>query len=98
MSNEKNQIFILPEVLDISNSQNLLNDVSRIFGKGIESITLDGEKVRRLTTPCLQIIYSVSVECRSQGVKFSIKKPSDVMVSVFGDLGFSEQLKNWSEV
>jgi len=83
--------FLLPEVCDITCADDFHKKLT-IFLQDNKDASLDGSNVKKITTPAVQILLAAD-ESLEGGLK--IKSPSEVMESVFEDLGFIEKLNEW---
>ena len=87
----------LKEVLDISVAEKFKYEVIEYLEKSSKNgVTLDAEKVSRITTPCVQVIISLEKSCKLSSIKFKILTPSDAFKKAFAELGLSKQLNDWS--
>lgn len=84
----------LPAILDIAGAENLLNLLKEHVPSG--NIHLNAANVEKLTSPCVQILLSTEKTLRNQEGKFTISSPSDAFKHALEDLGFKEQLSQWS--
>ena len=91
--------FALSERLDITYVHTLHAEVSAFLEKLPDgaNVALDGSKVERITTPCVQLLLSLGNTCQNDGRGFAIKSASDVMHAAFADLGFQDQLNQWGK-
>lgn len=89
-------VFHLPETADISYSSDLYKNLAKLFEEGPTDLAIDCSKVKRITTPCVQIILSAAQTLESQDKKFSLDHPSEDFCQAFFDLGLVEQFNKWS--
>lgn len=90
-------VLQLPEVVDVSYAQKLYSDLKSLIEKSKELIILDGERVKKLTTPGVQILLAAGKLMDDKNGKMLIREPSENMEDAFADLGFSVQLNEWNE-
>jgi anti-anti-sigma regulatory factor len=55
-------------------------------------ILLDGSRVERISTPCLQILVAASKSAQARGVSFELRSPSKVLLDALADLGLEQAL------
>ncbi len=89
-------VYELPEVSDITIVSRLLTDFQDIINKNSNKIAVDGSKVVRITTPCVQLLISVGKTAAEENIEYYVQSPSDAMKEVFRDLGLEGELNKWS--
>lgn len=84
----------LPAMLDIAATHSFFSELKALVESEPESIIADGAEVKRITTPCVQLLLALS-KTMDEGKQFGLAHPSDVMKEVFADLGLTETLGTW---
>ena len=56
------------------------------------ALELDGSKVDRVSTACLQLLVSAATTARRSGGSLVVKEPSPVLYQALLDLGFAKDL------
>ena len=59
-------------------------------------LALDGSKVERITTPCIQLFIAADQELSQNGEGLKLLQASDAMVSALKDMGLEETYQRWS--
>lgn len=90
------QNIILSEILDISAGEALKADFTSAFAKR-KPVSIDASKVRKLSTPCVQILVAASIEADRMGLSFSVTDPASVFSESFQSLGLSDYLGQWGK-
>ncbi|HCR86506.1 MAG TPA: hypothetical protein DIV86_07510 [Alphaproteobacteria bacterium] len=88
--------LILKEILDISYSEKLLNELLDFIIKSGGKVNIDASQVNRITTPCVQVILSMFLKCYQESVDLKIISASDNFRAAFVDLGLEDELKKYS--
>jgi anti-anti-sigma regulatory factor len=93
----KKSSFRLSEILDISVAEKFKSDLINYLEKSSStSILLDASLVSRITTPCVQIIISLSKSCEFSNIEFKIVNPSESFKKSLNELGLNSKLNEWS--
>ncbi len=87
--------LVLPEVMDLAHAEDLYDQLQEKLNTG-DTIIADASNVKRISTPCVQLLFSAAKTLQNQDKKFQIKHPSDIVQDAFSDLGLEEQLNEWS--
>jgi len=64
----------LPEVLDLTAAAPLAQ--SFISRRGA-ALSVDASKVRRIGTPCLQVLLAAAATWKADGMRFSVEQPTE---------------------
>jgi len=83
----------LPQVLDLTQAQNLRDSMAARLGDG--SVLLDASAVERMSTPCAQVLLAAGRAADLAGSRFQIFDASDVFLAALADLGLQVEFKNW---
>lgn len=90
-------VFVLPEILDIARADSFLSSVNGLLDSSPKGIEIDGSAVGRITTPCIQILLSLSkTAAENYNIMIKLGKVSEVMSEAFADLGLGSTLEQWS--
>lgn len=76
-------------VMDMSVSEELYNLLVECLSSG-KKIILIADQVERITTPCLQMIFSLLSSVASSGAEVEIRDKSPAFVKALDDLGFND--------
>jgi anti-anti-sigma factor len=85
----------LSEELDLATAQ-LLKDAILEHIRSNEVIKLDGSDVKRITTPCVQVLLAANRMVSAEGGEFFLSNPSEAITATFADLGLQSELNKWS--
>jgi chemotaxis protein CheX len=69
-----NKRLQLPEVLDLTAAAPLAQSLLSRRGAGL---TVDASRVRRVGTPCLQVLLAAAATWKAEGVEFRVTKPTE---------------------
>lgn len=84
----------LPEILDISSCKALRDQlVTALAAPG--GCEINTRKVRKISTPCVQILVAAGLEADRKGTGYSFGRVSTVFGDAFENLGLSEFLERW---
>lgn len=83
---EKVEKLSLPELLDLSAAEQLA--ASFLEKRGAE-LTVDASTVRRLSTPCVQVLLSAALTWKADNVPLRMVKPSSELTSTLNQLGIN---------
>lgn len=87
--------FVLPEILDITVVQSLKADMlERVAAEG--PLTVDASQVEKIGSAAIQIIHAAGLARAIRGRAMTVTDPSPAFIQGFTDIGFAEDLKNWS--
>ena len=87
--------FVLPEILDISVAQSLKADIlERVAAEG--PLMIDASQVEKIGSAAIQIIHAAGLARAIRGRAMTVKDPSPAFIQGFTDIGFAQDLKNWS--
>lgn len=86
--------IVLREILDIAAAGALRDEVSAALS-GRKALAVDGASVRKLSTPCVQVLIAAGMEAERQGKPFTLEVISPAFTDAFNSLGFSEYLDRW---
>lgn len=89
------QTLVIPSILDITSAETFLASLKDI--SPLSALTLDAEKVERITTPGVQLLLSIDNSLKKGGGKFILQSSSDVFNTALIDLGFEDKLNEWSD-
>lgn len=81
----------LAPVLDMRQSRELKRQLEQLLDRG-GPVILDGERVARVSTGCIQILVSFVATMTRAGLSVTLLRPSDVLTQSFCDLGLAETL------
>lgn len=87
--------YELPAQLDIRAVEQFF-DRLRTIAEEADVAMIDASKVERITTPCVQIVLSLSKTLEENGGRLKLKAASDVFHNAFADLGLTHCIKQWS--
>ncbi len=87
---------MLPEAMDIVYAREFLESVWKTVGDSGAEITLQGGGVRRITSPCVQVMLSAAKTLAGRGGKLIVQQPSAALCDAMRDLGLEANLKEWS--
>jgi anti-anti-sigma regulatory factor len=88
-SSESVSVFELQPVLDIMHSKDLYEQVVKQL-ESAQKITLNASKVKRITTPCIQILLAGYEIAKKSLIEFEIIEASNEMKKTFGLLGLDK--------
>ncbi|NVJ97629.1 MAG: STAS domain-containing protein [Alphaproteobacteria bacterium] len=88
------QELVLTEILDISAGDPLKAEMCEQLAKK-ETLTVNASRVRKISTPCVQVLIAAGIEAERLGLAFHITRPSSVFSDSFQNLGLSEYLDQW---
>lgn len=91
-----NKQILLPDVMDITSAEKFLADVKKTSEGKSQKVVFYGSKVIKITTPCVQILLSLSRTLADKNSGLVIKNSSEAMRACFSDLGLETELKKWS--
>lgn len=92
---DKPEVVKLPAILDITSAHDLLDTLREAVAEH-SAVRLSGEKVTRITTPCIQVLLSASKTLSEAGGKLTVEAPSAAFTEAMNDLGLANQLQVWS--
>ena len=55
-----------------------------------QPILLDGSRVERISTPCIQILIAALKSAEARGTPFRLSNPSNVLAEALVDLGLEQ--------
>jgi len=55
-----------------------------------QPILLDGSRVERISTPCIQILIAALKSAEARGTRFRLSNPSNVLAEALVDLGLEQ--------
>ena len=84
----------LAPTLDIAASEALREQFVDIMSKD-RAAAVDASAVKRISTPCIQVIIAAGIESERRGQKLTIGKASPAFNEAFENLGLSEFLSQW---
>jgi anti-anti-sigma regulatory factor len=84
----------LPAISDIAVCSELQNQLLDAFAQKHDSM-VTAHSVRKVSTPCVQIIVAAGLEAERRGLGFALGDMSAVFRDAFGHLGLSEYLERW---
>lgn len=90
----ESQHIELPEILDISCCNDLWKQLVAALATS-NSCVIDTRRVRKLSTPCVQILVAAGLEAERKGSAYSFGEVSTVFGDAFRNLGLSEYLERW---
>ncbi len=86
----------LPATLNLNSAETLRQAlIDAISGSG--GAFVDGSRVIRVDTPCLQVLLAAGRDVEADGRTFSLCNPSDQLRSAFEDIGMSAELDRWRQ-
>jgi len=83
--------ILLSSTLDLLASGPLRTRLSEALN-ATPALELDGSKVERVSTACLQLLLSAAATARRSGGSVVVKEPSPVLSQALLDLGFAKDL------
>ena len=83
---EKVEELRLPELLDLSASEQL---AASFLEKRGAALTVDASGVRRLSTPCVQVLLSAASTWKADNVTLRMVTPSSELTTTLNQLGIS---------
>tara|TARA_R110002096_G_scaffold420735_1_gene625960 strand:- start:567 stop:857 length:291 start_codon:yes stop_codon:yes gene_type:complete len=89
------QTIILDSVMDLITAGKLkaqLVEAADSYGK----ITIDGEKVDRILSPCIQLLVVADQEISKNNEGLKLINASDEMVEALKDIGLEKEYDKWS--
>jgi anti-anti-sigma regulatory factor len=81
----------LPSTLDLL-AATPLREVLRAHLENGSAIVLDGSKVERVSTACLQVLLAAALVARRRGGSFHLNAPSPALFDAVTDLGLIPHL------
>jgi anti-anti-sigma regulatory factor len=81
----------LPVALDLL-AATPLREVLRAQLENDSAIVLDGSKVERVSTACLQVLLAAALAARRRGGSFQLNAPSPALFNAVTDLGLIPHL------
>lgn len=87
--------YLLPETLDISTAEDLLGELKKAAEQST-SITIDGSKAERITTPAIQLLLALEKSFEKADTELHVISPSENLQAAFADLGLKSHLDTWS--
>lgn len=91
----KNDQIILDPVMDIVAAGKLKEQLVSMIDE-IGKVTIDGNKVERIMTPCIQLLVVADQELMKNQSGIKMINASDEMVNSLTDIGLEENYKKWS--
>jgi anti-anti-sigma regulatory factor len=88
-------IYHLPSCVDITSVIQIYNEINKVIENN-KDLTFNASNVDRITTPGLQLLLSTAISIKAKGGIFIISWPSESFKKMVLDLGFSNQLKEWT--
>lgn len=86
--------LVVPPALDIINAESFLTSLKDTAPD--TALTLNAEKVERITTPGVQLLLSIDSTLTKGGGKLTLQSPSEIFNNALIDLGFEDKLNEWS--
>jgi anti-anti-sigma regulatory factor len=87
--------FVLPEIMDITIAQSLKADIlERVTAD--TALTIDASGVEKIGSAAIQILHAAGLARAIRGKAMTVADPSPAFIQGFKDIGFAEDLKNWS--
>jgi chemotaxis protein CheX len=83
----------LPQMLDLTQAQNLRDSMIRLSGE--HGVLLDASGVERMSTPCVQVLLAAGRGAEISGKSFKIVRASDAFRTAIADLGLHAEFSNW---
>jgi anti-anti-sigma regulatory factor len=83
--------FCLPQILDLSQADGLQAELESRVAQD-RSLRMDGGRVERVSTACLQVLAAAALACRSGGGSFTVETPSPALRLAIQDLGLAPLL------
>ena len=80
----------LPDLLDLTAAEPLCRMLRDRLGDG--DLTMDGARVARISTPCLQVLVAAAATARARGIGFRLRHASPVLTEAVADLGLTAVL------
>jgi anti-anti-sigma regulatory factor len=88
-------VYNLPSRVDISCAVDVYKEINEAVSDN-KNITFSASNVERITTPGIQLLISAANTIKAKGGTFLVSWPSDIFKETLSDLGFSNQLKEWT--
>lgn len=85
----------LPSVLDIPAAADLRDAILETVESEM-TVTIQSDAVEQVTTPGIQVLIAVAAYVDRKKAKFTVARPSDVLIDGFSDLGLFPELMAWS--
>lgn len=82
--------LVLPAVLDLTAAEPLCRALRERVPAG--PVLLDGSKVERVSTPCLQVLAAGAAAALAAGRGFHVRAPSQVLSEAVADLGLTAMI------
>ncbi len=81
--------------LDLFAAESLRDALCEAIDHG-KRLVLDGSRVERLSTACIQVLLSAARTIERDGREMRLEDPSPALISAFADLGLSSEIVHWS--
>lgn len=82
--------LMLPDLLDLTAADPLCQAFRERLQDG--ALILDGGRVARVSTPCLQVLVAAAASARAGGIGFRLRHASPVLSAAITDLGLAAAL------
>ena len=89
MTQQNGAAELLPPSLDLPSAKPLCQQLqAKVLST--EPILLDGSRVERISTPCIQILVAALKSAEARGTPFRLSNPSKVLAEALLDLGLQQ--------
>jgi chemotaxis protein CheX len=89
MTQQNGAVELLPPSLDLLGAKPLCQQLqAKVLSA--EPILLDGSRVERISTPCIQILVAALKSAEARGTPFRLSNPSQVLAEALVDLGLQQ--------
>jgi len=87
--------YDLPRELDLLSAVDLKDTLLGLMDKEGD-LMLNASEVERISTPCIEVLFSAQNAFKEAGHKFEIENPSVYLCDAFKTLGLDDHLQRWS--
>jgi anti-anti-sigma regulatory factor len=89
MTQQNGAAELLPPSLDLLGAKPLCQQLpAKVLSA--EPILLDGSRVERISTPCIQILVAALKSAEARGTPFRLSNPSTALAEALVDLGLQQ--------
>ena len=89
MTQQNAAVELLPTSLDLLGAKSLCHQLQAKVVSA-QPILLDGSRVERISTPCIQILIAALKSAEARGTPFRLSNPSNVLAEALVDLGLEQ--------